>query len=83
MLRKVRPFQKSISVPPGTSDRSAAGPISNYLIADEDCLLDTTKAKRELGWRPRFDDTDMLLAAYREYRAGLDARSAIAAVPAE
>jgi dTDP-glucose 4,6-dehydratase len=46
-----------------------------YLIADEECILDTTKAKRELGWHPRFDDTTMLLAAYREYRAGLAARS--------
>jgi dTDP-glucose 4,6-dehydratase len=54
-----------------------------YMIADEDCLLDTNKAKNELGWRPRFDDTDMLLAAYREYRAAKTTRSAIAAVPAE
>jgi dTDP-glucose 4,6-dehydratase len=45
-----------------------------YLIADEECILDTTKAKRELGWNPRFDDTTMLLAAYREYRAGLAAK---------
>lgn len=45
-----------------------------YLIADEECILDTTKAKRELGWHPRFDDTTMLLAAYREYRAGLAAK---------
>jgi dTDP-glucose 4,6-dehydratase len=42
-----------------------------YLIADEECLLDTSKAKRELGWQPRFNDADMLAAAYREYRAGL------------
>jgi dTDP-glucose 4,6-dehydratase len=39
-----------------------------YLIADEVCILDTSKAKRELGWRPRHRDDDMLLAAYREYR---------------
>jgi dTDP-glucose 4,6-dehydratase len=39
-----------------------------YLIADEICILDTTKAKRELGWKPRYNDEDMLLAAYREYR---------------
>ena len=24
-----------------------------YLIADEMCILDTSKAKRELGWRPQ------------------------------
>jgi len=55
-----------------------------YLIADEYCLLDTSRARRELGWQPRFDDTDMLLAAYREYRAGLTgATHPRNAVPAE
>jgi dTDP-glucose 4,6-dehydratase len=39
-----------------------------YLIADEDCIVDVSKAERELGWRPRYRDDDMLLAAYREYR---------------
>jgi dTDP-glucose 4,6-dehydratase len=39
-----------------------------YLIADEVCILDTSRAKRELGWQPRHSDEDMLLAAYREYR---------------
>ena len=39
-----------------------------YLIADEDCLVDVSRAERELGWRPRFADDDMLLAAYAEYR---------------
>ncbi|MGH6900514.1 MAG: NAD-dependent epimerase/dehydratase family protein [Geminicoccaceae bacterium] len=39
-----------------------------YLIADEDCIVDVAKAERELGWRPRFADADMLLAAYAEYR---------------
>lgn len=41
-----------------------------YLIADEDCLLDCSKAKREIGWQPKHRDDDMLIAAYREYRAG-------------
>jgi dTDP-glucose 4,6-dehydratase len=41
-----------------------------YLIADEYCLLDCSKAKREIGWHPKHTDVDMLLAAYREYRAG-------------
>ena len=40
-----------------------------YLIADEECLLDCSKAKRELGWTPKFRDDDMLIAAYKEYRA--------------
>jgi dTDP-glucose 4,6-dehydratase len=39
-----------------------------YLIADEDCIVDVSRAERELGWRPRFADADMLLAAYAEYR---------------
>ena len=41
-----------------------------YLIADEVCILDTSAAKADLGWRPRFRDEEMLKAAYREYRAG-------------
>jgi dTDP-glucose 4,6-dehydratase len=40
-----------------------------YMIADEICILDTSKAKRQLGWQPAHDDSDMLQAAYREYRA--------------
>lgn len=43
-----------------------------YLIADEICILDTGAAKADLGWRPLHRDEDMLKAAYREYRAGLD-----------
>jgi dTDP-glucose 4,6-dehydratase len=39
-----------------------------YLIADEMCVLDVSKAERELGWVPRHRDEDMLIAAYREYR---------------
>ncbi|MGO4287688.1 NAD-dependent epimerase/dehydratase family protein [Bosea sp. TAB14] len=44
-----------------------------YKIADEICILDTSKAKRELGWHPQYRDEDMLLAAYTEYRKGKDA----------
>lgn len=40
-----------------------------YLIADEMCILDCSKAKRELGWVARYRDEDMLVAAYHEYRA--------------
>jgi dTDP-glucose 4,6-dehydratase len=47
-----------------------------YLIADEYCLLDCSKAKRELGWEPRYRDDDMLLAAYRDYRNGRQRRHA-------
>lgn len=43
-----------------------------YLIADETCILDTSKAKRELGWTPRYNDSDMLISAYSEYRKTLN-----------
>ena len=43
-----------------------------YLIADEECLLDVSKGERDLGWVPQHSDGDMLVAAYREYRASLD-----------
>lgn len=46
-----------------------------YLIADEVCILSTDAAKSDLGWAPQYRDSDMLNAAYREYRAGLDYRS--------
>lgn len=41
-----------------------------YLIADETCVLDCSKAERELDWTPKDDDTSMLLVAYRDYRDG-------------
>jgi len=40
-----------------------------FLIADQTCVLDVTKAKRELDWEPAFKDEDMLIAAYQDYRA--------------
>jgi len=55
-----------------------------YLIADEDCVLDVSKGKRDLGWVPQFRDEDMLIAAYNEYRAKKSGRTLAAAhVPAE
>ncbi len=44
-----------------------------YLIADEMCVLDVSKAKRDLGWAPQYRDDDMLIAAYSEYRQAKDA----------
>lgn len=38
-----------------------------YLIADETCVLDVSKAKRDLGWEPQDNDVDMLFAAYSDY----------------
>jgi dTDP-glucose 4,6-dehydratase len=55
-----------------------------YLIADEECVLDVSKGRRELGWVPQYRDEDMLIAAYAEYRAKLDGRApAPHHVPAE
>jgi dTDP-glucose 4,6-dehydratase len=39
-----------------------------YLIADETCVLDISKAERELSWVPKDCDEDMLIAAYDTYR---------------
>jgi dTDP-glucose 4,6-dehydratase len=41
-----------------------------YLIADEMCILDCSKAKQQLGWSADHRDRDMLFSAYNEYRAG-------------
>ena len=43
-----------------------------YLIADETCVLDVSKAERDLNWKPKFTDSDMLIVAYRSYREKLD-----------
>lgn len=40
-----------------------------YLIADETCVLDVSKAERELNWVPKDNDVDMLLAAYVDYKS--------------
>jgi dTDP-glucose 4,6-dehydratase len=55
-----------------------------YLIADEECVLDVSKGKRQLGWVPQYRDEDMLIAAYTEYRAKKEGRVPSAShVPAQ
>jgi dTDP-glucose 4,6-dehydratase len=55
-----------------------------YLIADEECVLDVSKGRRDLGWVPQYRDEDMLIAAYSEYRTKKDGHEVAAAhVPAE
>ncbi len=39
-----------------------------YIIADEYCVRDTTAAKADFGWAPKYRDEDMLREAYAEYR---------------
>ena len=46
-----------------------------YLIADEECLLDCSKAEDLLGWKANYNDDDMLIAAYREYSQDRAAQS--------
>jgi len=41
-----------------------------YIIADESCVVDCSKAEREIGWVAKDDDTSMLLLAYRDYKEG-------------
>jgi dTDP-glucose 4,6-dehydratase len=53
-----------------------------YLIADEECILDVSKGRRDLGWVPQYRDEDMLIAAYTEYRAKKDGRAVADAHPA-
>ena len=45
-----------------------------YLIADQTCVLDVSKAERELGWQPRYRDEEMLIAAYKDYRSSNSTR---------
>lgn len=47
-----------------------------YKIADEVCIVDTTAAESDLGWQASVGDTDMLLAAYWDYRAAKGDRRA-------
>lgn len=41
-----------------------------YMIADEEYILDISLAKNELGWEPQYDDAAMLRAAYNEFKKG-------------
>ena len=38
-----------------------------FLIADQDCLLDVQRLKEDLNIQPKFNDKDILLEAYRSY----------------
>ncbi|RLG70103.1 MAG: NAD(P)-dependent oxidoreductase [Candidatus Iainarchaeum archaeon] len=39
-----------------------------YLLADKDCILDISKAKKELNWKPKHDEFTALLEAFEHYR---------------
>lgn len=38
-----------------------------YMIADENYILDISKTEQELGWEPKYNDSDMIIEAYRNY----------------
>jgi dTDP-glucose 4,6-dehydratase len=38
-----------------------------FLIADQNYLVDTTNTELELGWTARFGDDEMIMEAFREY----------------
>ena len=40
-----------------------------YMIADENYILDISKTKDALGWAPQYADSDMIVQAYKEWKA--------------
>jgi nucleoside-diphosphate-sugar epimerase len=50
---------------------SPLGPYHYKMIA-ESFVFDTTKIKRELGWRPTLTNEEMLLKSYAYYAANRD-----------
>ena len=60
---------------------SPLGPYHYRMIA-EDFVFDTTKIKRELGWKPTLTNSEMLVRAYRYYaerRSEIHARENVSA----
>ncbi len=39
-----------------------------YMIADENYLIDISETKKDLAWSPQFNDTDMMVEAFRNYK---------------
>ena len=40
-----------------------------YMIADEDYILDVSRTTEELGWKPKYNDRDMIVEAYRLWKS--------------
>lgn len=38
-----------------------------YMIADENYILDVSTTSKELGWKPLYNDQDMIIQAYQEW----------------
>jgi dTDP-glucose 4,6-dehydratase len=45
-----------------------------YMIADEDYILDVSETEQDLDWTPQHSDQDMIVAAYFDYITQLDGR---------
>lgn len=41
-----------------------------FMIADEEYILDISETEKDLGWTPKYNDEDMLKEAYKLYREG-------------
>jgi len=39
-----------------------------FMIADEEYILDISETKKDLGWQPKYNDADMLAEAYKMYK---------------
>lgn len=39
-----------------------------YMIADEEYILDISETEKDLGWHPQYNDSDMITEAYRTYK---------------
>ena len=39
-----------------------------YMIADEDYIIDISKTKKDLNWQPQYNDEEMITAAFKEYK---------------
>lgn len=39
-----------------------------YMIADENYVLDISKTEEDLDWHPKYSDSDMLCAAYKSFK---------------
>lgn len=38
-----------------------------YMIADENYILDISETMKDLNWRPKYNDQDMIIRAYKEW----------------
>ena len=41
----------------------------HYILADTNFVLDISAAREDLGWRPRYDNIEMMCAAYDSHLA--------------